>query len=419
VLNLTYRKLRWIIAGWLTLSTILNLVDRQTLSILAPLLRDKFHMSQQDYAHIVSAFLISYAVMYTVGGRFVDWIGERVGMAACILWWSICTILTSLAQGFWSLGIIRFLLGLGEPGNYPAALRATTRWFPKAERGLPIALFSSGSAVGNIIAPPMIAGLMLLWGWRAAFIIPGALGLVWLVVWLWIYRLPEHLPGISPEELAWIRNENSQGVASASASGPQRWGDLLKDRNVLALVLCRLVSDPVWYFYIFWIPEYLTRERGFSLAEIGLYAWIPFVAGAVGGMVGGRASDRLVHAGVRPARARTRVLYISAAIAPLGMLTGKVHTAAMAIALIAVMAFVVYSWFINTAALIPDLFSEKVVGSVLGLMGTAGSAGAVVFTTLVGFLLTHYSYTAVFLLAGSMHLLASLILWSLLREPHS
>jgi ACS family hexuronate transporter-like MFS transporter len=328
-------------------------------------------------------------------------------------------MLTSLAQGFWSLGIIRFLLGLGEPGNYPAALRATTRWFPKAERGLPIALFSSGSAVGNIIAPPMIAGLMLLWGWRAAFIIPGALGLVWLVVWLWIYRLPEHLPGISQEELAWIRNENSQGVASASASGPQRWGDLLKDRNVLALVLCRLVSDPVWYFYLFWIPEYLTRERGFSLAEIGLYAWIPFVAGAVGGMVGGRASDRLVHAGVSPARARTRVLYISAAIAPLGMLTGKVHTAAMAIALIAVMAFVVYSWFINTAALIPDLFSEKVVGSVLGLMGTAGSAGAVVFTTLVGFLLTHYSYTAVFLLAGSMHLLASLILWSLLREPHS
>ncbi len=419
MLNLTYRKLRWIIAGWLTLSTILNLVDRQTLSILAPLLRDKFHMSQQDYAHIVSAFLISYAVMYTVGGRFVDWIGERVGMAACILWWSICAMLTSLAQGFWSLGIIRFLLGLGEPGNYPAALRATTRWFPKAERGLPIALFSSGSAVGNIIAPPMIAGLMLLWGWRAAFIIPGALGLVWLVVWLWIYRLPEHLPGISQEELAWIRNENSQGVASASASGPQRWGDLLKDRNVLALVLCRLVSDPVWYFYLFWIPEYLTRERGFSLAEIGLYAWIPFVAGAVGGMVGGRASDRLVHAGVSPARARTRVLYISAAIAPLGMLTGKVHTAAMAIALIAVMAFVVYSWFINTAALIPDLFSEKVVGSVLGLMGTAGSAGAVVFTTLVGFLLTHYSYTAVFLLAGSMHLLASLILWSLLREPHS
>jgi len=419
MLNLSYRKLRWLIAGWLTVSTILNLVDRQTLSILAPFLREKFGLSQQDYANIVSAFLVSYTVMYAVGGRFVDWIGERVGMAACILWWSICTILTSLAQGFWSLGIVRFLLGIGEPGNYPAALRATTRWFPKAERGLPIALFSSGSAVGNMIAPPMIAGLTLLWGWRAAFILPGVLGLIWLVVWLWIYRLPEQLPGISQEELAWIRNENSVGVAPANDQAPQRWVDLLKNRNVLALVLARLVSDPVWYFYIFWIPEYLKRERGFSLAEIGLYAWIPFVAGALGGMLGGTASDKLVHAGVRPARARTRVLYISAAIAPLGMLTSKVHTAALAIALIAVMALVVYSWFINTAALIPDLFSEKVVGSVLGLMGTAGSAGGVVFTTLVGVLLTHYSYTAVFLLAGSMHLLASLILWSLLREPHS
>jgi ACS family hexuronate transporter-like MFS transporter len=418
-LGLSYWKMRWVIAGWLTLSTILNLVDRQTLSILAPVLLDKFNLSQQDYAHIVSAFLISYAVMYSVGGRFVDWIGERIGMAACILWWSICTVLTGFAQGFWSLGIIRFLLGIGEPGNYPAALRATTRWFPKAERGLPIALFSSGSAVGNMLAPPMIAGLTLLWGWRAAFILPGALGFVWLAVWLWIYRLPEELPGISREELASIRNESSAVAACAGDKAAQRWIALLKDRNVLALVLARLVSDPVWYFYIFWIPEYLKRERGFSLAEIGLYAWIPFVAGALGGMVGGSASDRLARAGTQPPKARTRVLYISAAIAPLGMLTSKVHTAAMAIALIAVMAFVVYSWFINTAALIPDIFSEKVVGSVLGLMGTAGSVGGVVFTTLVGFLLTRYSYTPVFLLAGSMHLLASLILWSLLRERHA
>jgi ACS family hexuronate transporter-like MFS transporter len=186
----------------------------------------------------------------------------------------------------------------------------------------------------------------------------------------------------------------------------------------VALVLARLVSDPVWYFYLFWIPEYLKRERGFSLADIGLYAWIPFVAGALGGMVGGMASDKLIHAGLKPARARTRVLYISAAIAPLGMMTSTAHSAVMAIVLIAVMAFVVYSWFINTAALIPDLFSEKVVGSVLGLMGTAGSGAAVLFSALVGFLLTRYSYTIVFAMAGSMHLLASLILWSLLRQEN-
>ncbi len=403
------------IAGWLTLSTILNLIDRQTLSILAPLLRDKFGLSQQSYSHVVTAFLVSYTIMYAVGGRFVDWAGERIGMAACILWWSVCTMLTGLAQGAISLGIFRFLLGLGEPGNYPAALRATTRWFPKAERGLPIALFSSGSAVGSVIAPPMIAGLTLAFGWRSAFLLPGLLGLLWLVVWLWIYQLPQAHPGITPEELSLLAPDNE---SASEVTAPNRWSSLLKDRNVLALVLARLVSDPVWYFYLFWTPEYLKRERGFSLTDIGLYAWIPFVAGALGGMVGGQASDKLITAGVPNVRARTRVLYISAALAPLGIWTSQAHSAPAAILLIAAMAFVAYSWFINTAALIPDLFPDRVVGSVLGLMGTAGSAGGIVFTVLVGFLLTHYSYGTVFALAGSMHVLASFILWALMRVGH-
>src|SRR5713226_2852137 len=193
--GLTYRRMRWVIAGWLTLSTILNLIDRQTLSILAPVLREQFNMSVQGYANVVTAFQVSYTVMYAVGGRLVDKIGERIGMAGCILWWSICTMLTALAQGAVSLGVFRFLLGLGEPGNYPAALRATTRWFPKAERGLPVALFSSGSACGNVIAPPLVAGLTLLYGWRAAFVLPGALGFLWLAGWLAIYRVPAEYPG--------------------------------------------------------------------------------------------------------------------------------------------------------------------------------------------------------------------------------
>jgi ACS family hexuronate transporter-like MFS transporter len=412
-LALSYRKMRWVIAAWLTLSTVLNLVDRQTLSILAPFLRDKFQISQLTYSHIVTAFLVSYTVMYTVGGAFVDWIGERIGMAVCILWWSICTMLTGLAQGAWSLGIFRFLLGLGEPGNYPAALRATTRWFPKTERGLPIALFSSGSAVGNVIAPPLIAGITLILGWRSAFLIPGIAGLLWLLVWLWIYQLPKQNAHITSEELAALGRDGE----SSNSSTWKDWLRLWRDRKVLALVLPRFVSDPVWYFYVFWIPEYLKRERGFSLTDIGLYGWIPFVAGALGGMVGGGASDMLIKRGTPPARARTRVLYTSAALAPLGTLTSKAHSAAVAMFLIAVMAFVVYSWFINTAALIPDLFPEHVVGSVLGLMGTAGSAGGILFTTLVGFLLTHYSYASVFAVAGSMHMVAALILWRLLKEP--
>ena len=419
--NLEYRKLRWLIVGWLTLSTILNLIDRQTLSILAPLLRETFKLSQKDYSNIVSAFLISYTVMYTVGGRLVDRFGERAGMAVCIVWWSICTMLTSLVQGALSLGIIRFLLGIGEPGNYPAALRACTRWFPKAERGLPIAIFSSGSSIGNVLAPPLIAGLTLAFGWRSAFILPGALGLLWTVVWLWMYRVPEQHIRISPVELASLREEEAAaGEADVARLGPPRWIDLLKNRNVLALVFARFISDPVWYFYLFYIPDYLKAERGFSLRDIGLFAWIPFVAGTLGGMCAGAVSDRLIHAGFKAVRARTLVLYVAAAIAPLGMLTSQAHSAATAIALIAVMAFVVYSWFINTAAVIPDLFSEKVVGSVLGLMGTAGSAGGVLFAQLVGYLLTRYSYAIVFVLAGSMHVMAFLILWLFLKpQPES
>ncbi len=261
----------------------------------------------------------------------------------------------------------------------------------------------------------MIAGLTLAFGWRSAFLLPGLLGLLWLVVWLWIYQLPQAHPGITPEELSLLAPDNE---SASEVTAPNRWSSLLKDRNVLALVLARLVSDPVWYFYLFWTPEYLKRERGFSLTDIGLYAWIPFVAGALGGMVGGQASDKLITAGVPNVRARTRVLYISAALAPLGIWTSKAHSAPAAILLIAAMAFVAYSWFINTAALIPDLFPDRVVGSVLGLMGTAGSAGGIVFTVLVGFLLTHYSYGTVFALAGSMHVLASFILWALMRVGH-
>lgn len=387
-------RLRWFIIGWITLSTILNYVDRQTLSILAPLLRDEFHLSNQDYSHIVTAFLVSYTVMYTVSGRVVDWVGERTGMAISIIWWSLATMMHSLAQGVLSLGIFRFVLGIGEPGNYPAALRATARWFSKSERGLPIAIYSSGSVVGAIAAPPLIIWLTLSYGWRIAFLLPGSIGLLWVIVWLMVYRLPKATP--TPRD-----------------AQPQRWVHLLRNRNVLAIVLARLIADPVWYFYLFWIPEYLKRERGMSLAEIGACAWIPFVAADLGGILGGLASDRLSRAGVPSALARRRVLIGSALIAPLGILTGVAGSAGIAIALICVVAFVCQCWFINTAAMASDVCRDDTVGSVQGLMGTAGSGGGILFTALVGFLVDHFSYVSVFALAGSMHMIAALVIWFL------
>jgi len=350
--------------------------------------------------------------MYTVGGRFVDRVGERIGMTACILWWSVATMLHSLARGGLSLGIFRFLLGIGEPGNYPAALRVTTRWFSKAERGLPIALFSSGSSVGSLIAPPMIALVTLYFGWRMAFFFPGFLGMIWVLVWVFVYRMPsldlnaQAVPVQSPAPVATVRRK------------PESLGALLKDGRVRAIVLARLVSDPVWVFYLYWTPTYLSDRWGYNLKDIGLYAWIPFVFGGLGGVFGGMVSDWLIRRrGLEPAQARKRVLYVAGAVAPLGMTIGFVPSSAISLALIAVMAFVVYIWYIDTAALISDVFPERVVGSILGLMGTAGSLGGIGLNWLAGYVLDNFhSYTPIFIIAGSGHLLASLILFFFLRE---
>jgi len=407
------RRLRWFIVGWITISTILNLIDRQTLSILAPKLEKEFGLTNQDYSNIVNAFLFAYTVMYTVGGRFVDRVGEKLGMTACILWWSVATMLHATARGILSLGIFRFLLGIGEPGNYPAALRVTTRWFSKEERGLPIAIFSSGSSVGSLIAPPLISVITLYFGWRMAFFVPGFLGAIWVLVWFLAYRSPS-------VSVSSFSSSSSSFSSSSAAPAPESLLTLLKNRDVRAIVLARLVSDPVWVFYLYWTPKYLAHAWGYNIKDIGLYAWIPFVFGGLGGVFGGMASDWLIRRGLTPAQARKRLLYIAGAVAPLGMTIGFASSAAISLALIAVMAFVVYVWYIDTAALISDIFPERVVGSILGLMGTAGSLGGMGLNWFAGYIVdTYQSYTPIFFVAGSGHLMASLILFFFLKERMS
>lgn len=405
------RRLRWFIIGWITLSTILNLINRNTLSILAPTLKEKLGMTESAYGHIIMAFQLSYAIMYIGGGRFVDRVGEKLGMAACIIWWSVSTILHAFARGVWSLGIFRFLLGIGEPGNYPAALRASARWFSREERGLPIAIWSSGSSVGSLLSVPMVAFLARYFGWHTAFVVPGVLGLAWVSVWLIAYRAPSvavDSPSLSssPPGDRLPQPPVSEGLVL-----------LLKDRNVWVVVLARLLTDPIWVFYLAWTPKYLAEVWKFDLVKMGLYGWIPFLFGGLGGVFGGMASDWLIRGGLDPAAARKRLLYITGAIAPLGMLTGFVGSAGVSIALIALMAFVCYVWFIDTAVLMSDIFPEQVVGSVLGLAAGIGQFGGILMAWLAGHLLeTGHSYTPLFFVAGSGHVLAALILWLGLRN---
>jgi ACS family hexuronate transporter-like MFS transporter len=415
-LTLAERKLRWFIVGWITLSTILNLVDKNTLSILAPTLSAKFQLSQTDYSHIIMAFQLAYAVMYVVAGRFVDLVGEKIGMTACVVWWSLAAMLHALARGALSFGLARFLLGIGEPGNYPAALRATARWFAKEERGLPIAIWSSGSSVGSLISVPIIAFLALHLGWRSAFVVPGLVGIVWVLVWTLAYRLPS-AAAEGPAFPVETSTTDLRGLAR-----PITFLDLIKDGRVLALVGMRLLNDPIWVFYISWMPKYLAEVWKFDLKQLALFGWIPFLFGGMGGMFGGVASDWLIRRGLPPATARKACLYVTGALAPLGMLTGYVGSAGVSIALLAMMAFICYTWFISTAALMSDIFPERVVGSVLGLAAGVGQFGGILMAALAGYLLERggadlrHSYASLFVVAGSGHLLAVLLLFLVLRE---
>lgn len=323
-------------------------------------------------------------------------------MALCVLWWSIAGMLHAAAVGVVSLGILRFLLGMGAPGNYPGALRVCTVWFPKEKRGLPIALFSSSSSLGSLLAVPLVSWLALSYGWRAAFLATGSAGLLRVLIWSTTYRTPAAAEGADD---------------SGSSRKPESPLRLLKQGNIRAIVGSRLVSHPVWMFYLSWTPLYLSQKWGYSLKDIGLYAWIPFLFGSGGGIAAGSISDWLVRRGMAPAKARKLLLYVSGAIAPAGMLIAFANSAAMALVITALMAFVCYVWFINTAALIPDVFPTNVVASVLGLRGSAGTLLGVVFTWFVGAELDRFhSWTPLFLIAGSGHLLGSLILAAFFRE---
>jgi ACS family hexuronate transporter-like MFS transporter len=387
---MTEARKRWIIVALLCAATTINYIDRQTLSILSPLLRRELHLSEHDYASVVTAFLVSYTIMYSVGGRLMDLLGVRRGLTLSLAWWSIATMLTGFARGAFSLGAFRFILGIGEPCVYPAGVKVCGEWFPDRLRATATGIFSSGSSLGAILAPPVIAWLTLAFGWRYAFLIPGALGLLWLPLWWWSYR-PR--AGQSPVKI------------------PQpRWRDLLRQRTVWGLVLPRFFSDPVWYFYLFWLPDYLQRERHLSLAEIGFYGWIPFLFADLGSIGGGMLSDHLVRRGLTAAKARICVLVGVACIAPCGALVGMAPTAATAIIVTCLVAALTQCWSSNTAALAGDILPNQMTATVFGLMGTAGSLAGALFAQVLGLVIQSAGYKSAFALAALLHPCAAIIL---------
>jgi MFS transporter, ACS family, hexuronate transporter len=386
---------RTLILSLLFLATALNAIDRQTLSVLGPTLRRELHLSESGYANVVTAFLISYTVMYSVSGRLVDFLGARRVLSLSLAWWSIASMFTGLARGAVSLGVFRCLLGVGEPCVYPAGVKACADWFPPRQRALATGIFSAGGSFGAVAAPPVVALLTMWLGWRFAFVLPGILGLCWLPFWTRTYR------------------DRTRPLA-AGRTRPS-WRALLKQREVWALVLPRMLSDPVWYFYLFWLPDYLQRARHFTLGDMAAYGWLPFLFAGLGCISGGALSDWLVRRGVAPARARLRVLIAVGCIAPVGALVGVVSSIAAAMTLACLVVYLTQVWSTNTGTLAAELLPAEETGTAIGMMGTAGSLGGALFAQLLGILIARQGYTAAFLAAAALYPMALATLLALLR----
>jgi MFS transporter, ACS family, hexuronate transporter len=406
-----FPRLRWWVVTLLFFVTVLNYVDRQTLSVLAPVLRDEFRMSNTDYAFVLNAFLISYTVMQAVSGAFLDWIGTKWGFAVMFVWWSVATFLHRFARGARSLALFRLLLGMGEAGNWPGATKAIAEWFPANERGSAMGIFNAGSSTGALLAPPLIAFTTLRLGWRNAFVVISLGGMAWLVFWLLTYRKPSAADSVQLAGDALAAQTKSQALTKPRIS----WLSLLAYREVWGIFLARAIGDPVWWFYIFWLPEYLKRDRGFSLSMIGLFAWIPFLTADLGCLAGGWCSDLLMHYGLSLNRARKTVFALSALLAcSAAWLVPFTASSATALALIAVATLGVQGWGTLLLTLPADIFPSEVVASVSGLTGFGAGAGGVVSTFVVGYLLDKFSYRPVLTLMASMHPIGFLVLIALI-----
>jgi ACS family hexuronate transporter-like MFS transporter len=411
------RGLRWYIIGMICTLTIINYIDRQTLSVLAPTIRETFGMSNTSYSRVVTMFLLGYTISQAVSGRILDRIGTRRGFMLFVGIWTIASMLHSTARSVIQLGIFRFILGLGEAGNWPGAAKAVAEWFPVRERAFGMAIFNSGASVGAVVAPPMIVWVALHYGWRKAFFIGAGLSTLVMIAWFFFYRSPGEHPNLSESERRHILSDQPPADA-ASAQTRRPWASLFKHRQVWAVVAARFFTDPIWWFLIAWLPNYLKSERGFSLALIGLLAWIPFLFADAGNLIGGGVSSVLIKRGWTVDRARKTVLIVSALMVPAGvlMVVTAAGSNAVAIAGIRVIAFGFQSWIVNIHTLPSDCFPKQDVGSVFGIGGTAAGIASMLFTLLVGYVVDHFSYTPVFIMVGLMAPLAAVLLLVIMRR---
>ena len=414
------KGLRWWIIGLICMATIINYIDRSSIGIMWPAISEDLGMDKSDYALILNIFMVAYAVGQSLSGKMFDKIGTRFGFVISISIWGVATMLHALARGIVSFSFFRILLGLGEAGNWPGAVKSNAEWFPVKERAMAQGIFNSGAALGSVVAPPLIAILWVAFGWKMTFVFVGVLGLLWIIPWLIINKAgPDKHPWITEEEKGYIMSGQTKEVKDGEKeeAGGLSIRQILSHRESWAVLVSRFFVEPIWWLFVGWMPIYLADVYGFNVKEIGFFAWVPYVGAAFGSISGGYYAGRLMLAGATVDRARKQTITIGGVIMVLGLIA-TILFADTPLKFVLIVAFVLYGFqfVISNIQTIPsDLFSGKSVGSLAGLGGTVGVFSVIIMNFLIP-VISNYSYTPIFIMIAVFVPLGVLSIYLLAKE---
>jgi len=411
---------RWFICMLLFAATTINYIDRQIFGLLKPELEKVFSWTETDYSRIVMAFTVCYAIGLLVYGKIIDRIGTRLGYTISVAVWSTVAMLHAVVRSTLGFGFVRALLGLGESGNYPAGVKTVGEWFPAKERALAIGILDSGCNIGACAGPLLVPWLLASYGWQAAFIVTGALGFLWLIGWLRVYRVPATHPRVTPAELAYIQSEEQESTAPAKtrpAAVPAvqfSWGQLLKLPQTWAFIIGKFFTDPIWFFFLFWLPSYFSAHFHLDLRKPSLPLVIVYAGTMIGSLGGGQLSSWLIKKGWPVYKARKAALLAAAACVIPIIITRYTTDLWVVVALISLSAAANQAWSANIFAIVPDMFPKSAISSVVGLGGMAGAIGSFLFPIFIGFILDFYKhagnivagYNIIFLVCGTSFLVA-------------
>lgn len=406
-------RVRWYILALLFFATTVNYLDRIVFSVLIPVIRDDIHISHEQYGFVNGAFMIAYTVGFLFMGKLIDRYGTKIGYAVAIVWWSLAAAGHALSRSAVSLGIWRGLLGLGEAGNFPAAIKSVAEWFPKKDRALATGIFNAGTNVASMIGPPMFVWMVGHFGWRDCFLITASLGFIWVVLWLLHYQLPNKHPKVNEAERNYIYSD-VEDVEKEPSIG---WLRALRCKETWGFALAKFFSDPVWWFYLYWLPPYFYDVRKFNLKEIGWALPVIYLMADFGSVFGGWLSGYFIRRGWSNAKARKTAMFICASCMPIAATSVLAKSPILAVALVCLATSAHQGWSANLFTTTSDVFPRNAVASVTGIGGCMGGLGGFLFSAIIpGFVVTYFGYTPVFLAMGCFHFIAFTIAHKLMGE---